>query len=555
MVKQLSILLCCVLIITATACQKTEVPLTAAELLDLGEKYLLDLNYEQALVQFLKVIEIEPMNARAYLAAAEVYLAIGDEDKAIAILQQGLNQLQNNADIKTKLNALSNDKLNRGSIYSLGTFDFDSWRPFSEGRLGVSQNNKWGYIDRTGKIVIPIEYDSINNFSNGVAIVTKGEQYGLIDLNGNMVLPVEYSFITFRDNYGHIYKERQDDSILKPGVIDLQGNIIIPSGVHDFIGDFNDGLALVRNDNNGTRYGFVDMSGNIVVPIIYVQASDFSEGLAVIDREVLSDGLSERQSAVINTLGEFVISFGQFDYTILFGFKDGLALISSKEGYGYINTEGNILFKIDEHSFFGFREGLASMSRFYGDDLKYGFIDKSGNIVIPYEYDSADYFNNGIAIVKKGDYYGVIDKFNNVIIPFEYEFIQKNNHHDFLTLRKNGFYGILNKRGKILMPAEYDYIGNYYSDDLLLVSKNGKHGFVNEHFEFVIPLVFDRAGMFMNGYAKVWQDGKEGVINGQGEFVIPLGEYKSVNVVGDGFALVWDNNNWDIIELPFDISR
>ena len=106
MKRLVSILLCCVLIITATACQKPEVPLTAAELLDLGEKYLLELDYEQALVQFLKVIEVEPMNARAYLAAAEAYLAMGDEEKAIAILQQGLEQIPTNQDIIKMLDGL-----------------------------------------------------------------------------------------------------------------------------------------------------------------------------------------------------------------------------------------------------------------------------------------------------------------------------------------------------------------------------------------------------------------------------------------------------------------
>jgi len=41
------------LIITAlTSCAKPEQALTSTELLDLGEKYLLELNYEQALVQF-----------------------------------------------------------------------------------------------------------------------------------------------------------------------------------------------------------------------------------------------------------------------------------------------------------------------------------------------------------------------------------------------------------------------------------------------------------------------------------------------------------------------
>ena len=58
-------------------------------LLDLGEQYLLELDYEQALVQFLRVIEIEPMNARGYIGAAESYIGLGDTESAIAILELG----------------------------------------------------------------------------------------------------------------------------------------------------------------------------------------------------------------------------------------------------------------------------------------------------------------------------------------------------------------------------------------------------------------------------------------------------------------------------------
>ncbi|GHV34394.1 hypothetical protein FACS18949_10360 [Clostridia bacterium] len=57
----------------------------------MGEKYLLDLDYEQAIVQFLGAIEIEPKNTRAYIGAAEAYIALGHTDDAIAILQQGLD--------------------------------------------------------------------------------------------------------------------------------------------------------------------------------------------------------------------------------------------------------------------------------------------------------------------------------------------------------------------------------------------------------------------------------------------------------------------------------
>jgi len=80
--------------------------LSVAELLDLGEKYLLELNYEQALVQFLAVIEIEPRNARAYIGAAEAYIGTGDIDSAIDILRRGLVALPGNTEIQTFLHSM-----------------------------------------------------------------------------------------------------------------------------------------------------------------------------------------------------------------------------------------------------------------------------------------------------------------------------------------------------------------------------------------------------------------------------------------------------------------
>jgi len=78
-----------VISVLLSSCAKPEQALTSTELLDLGEKYLLELNYEQALVQFTKVIEIEPMNPRGYTGAAEVYAALGQHEEVKKILQQG----------------------------------------------------------------------------------------------------------------------------------------------------------------------------------------------------------------------------------------------------------------------------------------------------------------------------------------------------------------------------------------------------------------------------------------------------------------------------------
>ena len=47
---------------TFASCAQPERPLSAVELINLGERYLLELNFEQALVHFTTLIEIEPMS-------------------------------------------------------------------------------------------------------------------------------------------------------------------------------------------------------------------------------------------------------------------------------------------------------------------------------------------------------------------------------------------------------------------------------------------------------------------------------------------------------------
>ena len=76
--------------ILLVSCKAKEQQMTAQEYLNLGEKYLLELNYEQAIVMFTRVIEIEPKNERAYLGAAEAHIGMGNEDKALELLRLGL---------------------------------------------------------------------------------------------------------------------------------------------------------------------------------------------------------------------------------------------------------------------------------------------------------------------------------------------------------------------------------------------------------------------------------------------------------------------------------
>ena len=56
---------------------------------DLGVKYLSEGNYEEAIIAFTAAIDIDPKRPEAYEKAAETYVAMGDLDSALAILDSG----------------------------------------------------------------------------------------------------------------------------------------------------------------------------------------------------------------------------------------------------------------------------------------------------------------------------------------------------------------------------------------------------------------------------------------------------------------------------------
>ncbi len=63
------------------------------EKLSLGDKYLSELNYEQAEAMYLAILEIDPKCEDAYIGLADVYIATGEYEKAEEILKKAEEQL------------------------------------------------------------------------------------------------------------------------------------------------------------------------------------------------------------------------------------------------------------------------------------------------------------------------------------------------------------------------------------------------------------------------------------------------------------------------------
>jgi WG containing repeat len=248
--------------------------------------------------------------------------------------------------------------LNRAGIVSYQGLQFNNAGSFSEGLASVPINEKCGYIDTTGKLVIPAKFDSASNFYQGLALIKTNGKWGYIDRTGNIAIAPQFDRASsFYDGLAIVQSKG------KQGFIDRTGKPVIPLKFHS-VSLFQDGLALVKF--NG-KYGYIDLTGKFVIPPQFAVADDFHEGVARIDGG--SNGVY-----FIDRAGRRITKPGQLSSA--FAAQDGLI-------------------------------GVSKTDRPDGKEL-WGFIDLSGKQIIPFKFDGMDSFQEGLAVVVVNDKYGYI---------------------------------------------------------------------------------------------------------------------------------------------------
>jgi hypothetical protein len=121
----------------------------------------------------------------------------------------------------------------------------------------IREDGKFGYIDNTGKVVIPVQYENTFGFREGLAGVRINGKHGYIDRTGRLVIPAIFdSTYAFREGLAWV---KQDG---KYGYIDKTGKMVIPPQFDD-AEDFSEGLAAVKV---GNLYGYIDRTGKMVIP-------------------------------------------------------------------------------------------------------------------------------------------------------------------------------------------------------------------------------------------------------------------------------------------------
>ncbi|MEE1004088.1 MAG: WG repeat-containing protein [Bacteroidaceae bacterium] len=75
-------------------------------------------------------------------------------------------------------------------------------REYNEGLAGVKNaDGRWGFIDKSGRLVIPYQWKKVLWFSEGLAgVQDDNEKWGFIDKTGKVVLPFEWSNVQWFKN-------------------------------------------------------------------------------------------------------------------------------------------------------------------------------------------------------------------------------------------------------------------------------------------------------------------------------------------------------------------
>lgn len=432
-------------------------------------------------------------------------------------------------------------------------------KKFRNGLIQVSKGGKHGFLNKMGKPVIPCIYDEVEHLWNyNIVKVQKGysDDYnmGLYSTNGSVIAQCVYEY---------------DDRVI--------------------FENCEDGIFPLKR--NG-KYGFVNKNGEIILPCEYLGVKLFQNGI----------GWYYNNEAwyAINTDGKQITKTpspsAMFPNAIgVYGdFPNDIATILTDDGKWILfDRNGNSQILTGYKTAYPHGYGLIRVEK----NGKFGLIDKKLNVILPAIYEEINEFNNGIAIVKKGNeegashigdavlYHkfkeGAIDSTGRVVIPCNYESVSPfvfdytkisgkgkkwyaNKKGmlidvDYIDVEssdlKNGIYvggkngklGCINKNGEFVTPVKYDKIGKKLCDGLRLVKSNDKYGYIDINGKEIIPLEWSYASDFHDGLAKVAKDGEVYFIDKSGKVVLHL-EYDNFGDCHDGMIPVMKDGKFGYVD-------
>ncbi len=415
--------------------------------------------------------------------------------------------------------------------------------------------DKWGYRDNEGNVLVEPLWDYADDFYEGLAIVRNDKElYGFIDSYGQIAIECQYEDAMKYINGVALVKTKDGNW----EHINCKGELLHNCPWIDVF-PYSEGVAAVRIPISETddicgvsaRYGFINEERELVIPCDYSQVSSFQDGFAKVST-LFGD------SGFINKEGKFM-----FFIDIVEPYEDSEKEIPLPKEWVKKNDLSTTydLFGIPQeiHSLY-FKEGLAIV---IGNNHKYGFINSEGELAIPCKWPLVYNFHDGLAFVSdkkqneslnwtpKG---GLINLQGEYIIPskwvFGFKFYQWFNTpisdqeiaftEGLIAVKgENNRWGFIDKKGKIQIPLRWIEVRCFHEGYAAVRGLNGRYGFVDYRGNLICKLMWAKVADFHEGMACVFDDNLEkyGYLNCRGDLQIPC-KFNSGDDFHEGIANV-----------------
>lgn len=284
--------------------------------------------------------------------------------------------------------------------------------------LGPDGHGLHGFINKTGRIVIPATYTSTDRFRDGKTwvIYPSGSHYGLsyIDLTGKELykIPIQHypnDFLLKDSRVNFLCNQDTREDVLWGPDRDYR---ILNFNFSRFIEKEIKNSKYIYHFSYKGKFGIIDKDMVLKAPV----------SLDDIDPEYKFSGqgmervqYGDKYGYINPFTGDLIVPF---EYTDTRKPTNGLFWVKKNGKWGCIDKTGKtrIRFLYDEAT--GFTAENRSAVAING---KFGHIDKSGKIRTPFKYDFASYYNHGISMVRIDDKYGYMDTTGHFITKIIYD--------------------------------------------------------------------------------------------------------------------------------------
>lgn len=409
-----------------------------------------------------------------------------------------------------------------------------------------------GMIDSLGNIIFPRNYAVIAKAGQHF-MVKQGGLYGIIDITMKPIIPLEADMVAIPEEGLFIFSKKD----VLTTMYHASSNEVIRVKEYDWVErDYiqpdrvNPVNPLVRISLNG-QLGYINHRFKVVVAPIYDYASPvFRDGLALVSRN--------QKWGYVNAKGQEQIPC---IYDDAIQFEKGSAAVRKGDNSFCISTTGETVSgctlryaqweQISEWN----QQPYIKDRRIVRRGQSYGLTNSNGVLIVPLIYETINciqvrYQKNPchqqFYKVRRHGKWGIMDKNGKEVLPCIYDMVDDHfkGEKNVLSVEKSKSYGLLDSNMKWVIPCRYEALNPYSIPGMIIFSKNNKWGWMTMNEKVVVHPQFDEVGWMHDGKTKVRKDGLYGYADINGRIIIPCSFQHLGDKFYNGLIIAAQKDSW-----------